>query len=580
MKKNFKGNIRPWGGKGEFLQRLLIVSMSLWLIIAVVLPVNQLFCKAFMSEAGEFAGVANFIKYFSTPSLAQSLFNSLTISSITTVISLTLALLYAYALTRTAIPWKSFFKYMALLPLFAPTMMYGIGLIYLFGNKGIITTGFFGFVNGFDIHLYGPVGIIISAVIYTFPQALLILMVALAVSDYRLYEAAETLGAGTLRKFLTVTLPGIKYGLVSAFFVIFTLSFTDFGAPKVVGGQYNVLATDIYKQVIGQQNMTMGATVGMLLVIPAIIAFVADRIMEKKQGTTITAKSSPYRIKEKGWRDCFYFIYCLVIAGAIAVLMGSVVFAALVKVWPYNLGLTWEHFQFKQVAGQGLISYWNSVKVALLTAFFGTVLTFCNAYLIEKTRFMKTVRQCGYFLSILPLALPGLVIGLAYIFFFNKPSFVLPFSNVALSNPLHVIYGTIVILVLANIIHFYSVPFIAATTALKKLDKEIELVSESMAVPFYRTFFKVTVPMSLPAILEMAMYYFVNSMVTISAVIFLYAPDLKLASVAIVNMEDAGDVAPAAAMSVLILATNVLVRILYEIATKSIRKKTEAWHKR
>lgn len=158
------------------------------------------------------------------------------------------------------------------------------------------------------------------------------------------------------------------------------------------------------------------------------------------------------------------------------------------------------------------------------------------------------------------------MIGLGYVFFFNNASY--PFSF---------IYGTVAILVLANVVHFYSVPFITATSALKKLDREFERVSESMRVPFYRTFFQVTVPMTLPAILEIASYLFVNSMVTVSAAVFLYGPDLKLASVVIVNMDDAGDTAPAAAMSVLIVLANLLIGLGVEGLTKIIRKRTFAW---
>jgi iron(III) transport system permease protein len=149
--------------------------------------------------------------------------------------------------------------------------------------------------------------------------------------------------------------------------------------------------------------------------------------------------------------------------------------------------------------------------------------------------------------------------------------------GMAITNPLNFLYGSIAIIVIANILHFYSVAFVTATTSLKKLDKEFELVSESMGVPFYKTFFKVTVPMCLPAILEMAMFFFVNSMVTISAVIFLYTADFKLAAISIVNMDDAGNLASAAAMSVLIVLTNIVVRVLYEIALKSLRTKTEKW---
>lgn len=582
----YNKKIRQKTGKVEWLHKALIVLVLIGLIIGIVLPLVELLFVA-LEKDGEFVGLANFIHYFQTPSLVQSMYNTLSVSLITGVISVVLAFFYAYALTRTNIRWKSFFKYIAFLPLFAPTMMHGIALIYLFGNKGVITTGFFGFfekVTGLhlavDINLYGPIGIIISEVIYTFPQAFLILMVAIAVTDYRLYEAADTLGASKLKKFFTVTVPSIKYGLVSAFFVAFILSFTDFGAPKVVGGHYNVLATDIYKQVVGQQNLSMGSTVGIILIIPALIAFIADRMIQRKQSSSFSSKSVGYQIKKNNLRDRLYFVYCLVISVGVLSLIGAVLAAALVKVWPYDFSLTFEHLTFKNVAGNGLQPYFNSIFVSLITAVLGTIVIFIGAYLIEKSRFMKLTRQVSYFLSILPLALPGLVIGLAYIFFFNKPEFQLPFIGITVVNPFQSLYGTFMIIVIANIIHFYSVNLITATTALKKLDKEFEPVSESMNIPFYKTFLSVTVPMSLPAILEMGIYLFVNSMTTISAVIFLYTADTKLASISIVNMTDAGDTAPAAAMSIIIVLTNIIVRVVYEFATKKIRKRTQAWQQR
>lgn len=136
------------------------------------------------------------------------------------------------------------------------------------------------------------------------------------------------------------------------------------------------------------------------------------------------------------------------------------------------------------------------------------------------------------------------------------------------------------ILVIANIIHFYTVCFLTASTALKQMDAEFETVSASMGVPFYQTFWRVSVPVCLPAVLEIAMYFFVNAMVTVSAVIFLYPPSLPLAAVAVVNMDDAGVTASAAAMSVLIMATSIGVRVLYGVATWSIRTRTQAWRKR
>ncbi len=216
--------------------------------------------------------------------------------------------------------------------------------------------------------------------------------------------------------------------------------------------------------------------------------------------------------------------------------------------------------------------------MSFYSAVLGTCLTFASAYLIEKARGMQTLRQSAYFLSVLPLALPGLVIGLSYIFFFNAPGWTV--FGLTIPNPLGFLYGTMGILVLSNIVHFYTVSFLTATTALKQLDREFETISESMAVPFYKTFFRVTVPVCLPAILETGMYFFVNSMATVSAVIFLYSAETPLASVAIANMDDAGDIAPACAMSVLIVLTNIGVRILYEFLTRKIRARSEAWASR
>lgn len=545
------------------------------MLVVIILPIFQLLSKSMMDAEDHFVGLANFIHYFQTPALSHSLGNSLFVSAMTTLIAVTLGFVYAYALTRTCIRAKAFFKGLAMMPLFAPTLLNGIALVYLFGRKGLITRGFFGSIPGIDIHLYGPVGIIISEVLFAFPQAVLILTIALNMTDARLYEAADSLGAGKIRTFFTVTLPGIKYGFISAVFVCFILAFTDFGAPKVVGGSYNILATDIYKQVIGQQNFVMGAVVSVVLLIPTVIAFIIDRIVQRKQVALIAAKSVPLIPKKHRALDTLFFSYCSLIAFIIIAFYSTALFASLVKVWPYNLDLGFWHYHFRGMGGGGYSAFFNSIRMALYSAIFGTIITFSAAYLIEKSRRMQALRQITYFLSILPLALPGLVIGLAYIFFFNAKGWTL--AGIFIPNPLNFLYATMGILVMSNIVHFYSVSFLTATTALKQLDKEFETVSESMGVMFYRTFFRVTVPVCLPAILEIAMYYFVNSMATVSAVIFLYSADLPLASVAVANMDDAGDIAPACAMSILIVLANLAARMIFGVATRGVKRRTQAW---
>jgi iron(III) transport system permease protein len=219
--------------------------------------------------------------------------------------------------------------------------------------------------------------------------------------------------------------------------------------------------------------------------------------------------------------------------------------------------------------GGGWESFFNSLRMAGLTAVVGTALVFMGAYLVEKTKGFRTGRFFFQLLALLPLAVPGIVLGLGYIFFFNAPA-----------NPANFIYGTMSILVICSIAHFYSVAHLTAVTALKQLDQEIETVSASLRVPFYRTFMLVTLPVCLPAVVEIAMYLFVNALTTVSAVVFLYAPQTTLASIAVLNMDDAGDVAPAAAMAMTLFFAATLVRVVYTLLAKGVLGRTQAWRKR
>lgn len=528
-------------------QSILMLVLTFTFFTGMVLPLFTLFIKAFQNSDGGFAGFGNYLKYFSQPALSYSVINTINVSFITSVISTVLGFAYAYALRRTNIKLKKIFRYAALFPIFVPTVVHGIGLIVLFGKQGILTQ------LGFVIEIYGKTGIILSEIIYTFPQSFLMFYVALHYADGRLYEVADSMGCNALVKFLRITLPEVKYTLINSLFVCFTLSFTDFGAPKVIGGSFNVLATDLYKQVAGQFNFNMGAVVSTLLLIPALLTFAADRALNSGNFSEISSKAIKLKIKDNKLRDAMFFTVCFLIFSFFLLIIGALTLDALMKYYPYERSFTFGHFKFSQSTG-GIQSFVNSIVMSLLTAVFGTIFIFIYSYLIEKGKEMRTLKKIGRLLSVVPIALPGMVIGLSFIFFFNSRE-----------NPLNFIYGTVVILVLANIVHFYSVPYVTAAGALRKLDKEFESIAESMRIPGWKVFLKVSVPMSFPAILEIFMFYFVNSMVTVSAVVFLYPADFKIASVAITHMEEAGDIAQAAAMSLLILLVNLIIRGSYEI---------------
>jgi len=532
--------------RDDLLMRAGVTVLALLLLLILGLPLWALLSKGFEDSDGHFIGVANYVAYFSTPALFNSALNSFEVATVSTAIVIPLAFLYAYALTRTVLPLKWLFQGISLIPIFAPSLLPGLSLVYLFG-----TQGFFKALIGGSI--YGFKGIVIAQVFYCFPHAVLILTTALATADARLYEAADVLGASKLRVFFTVTLPGAKYGLISAAMVVFTLVITDFGIAKV----------------IGQQNFSMGAVIGMVLLAPAALAFAIDRLVQRKQVALLTARAVPLVPKPKPGRDAFFTAFCVLVSLGILGILGMAVWGSLIKYWPYNLSLTWANYDFATFDANGWDSYYNSLRMAAGAAIVGTARMFVGAWLNEKTGGFGAVRGLVQLLAFLPMAVPGLVLGLGYIFFFN-----------ALWNPLNFLYATMAILVINTVAHYYTVGHLTATTALKQIDPEFESVSASLKVPVWRTFLRVTVPICLPTILDIAIYLFVNAMTTVSSVIFLYAPDTKLASVAALNIEEAGTTAAAAALCVVIVATSAAVKALHLIADRFLLGRLQAWRRR
>ena len=508
-------------------------------------------------------GLGNFSSYLASPALLQSLWHSVWVSVLVTLIVLPLAFTFAYAITRSCMPFKGLLRTITLLPLLAPSLLSAISLIYWFGNQGVAKE--FWRWLGFD-SIYGPSGIVLAECFAVFPHVLMVLVTALTLADARLYEAADALGTSTWRKFFTITLPGARYGLISAALISLTLVMTDFGIPKVVGGNFNVLATDVFKLVIGQQDFQRGAVVALLLLTPAVLTFVVDYCVQRKQTAMLSARAVALVPKPARGFDAAMTLFCCVICALMLAVFCMAVFASLATLWPYNLAPSWVHYVSGLVDAELGEAFVNSLKLAGGTAVIGPVVVFVGAYLLEKTRGLDWARPLIRLMAMLPMAVPGLVLGLGYIFFFNAPQ-----------NPLNFLYQSGALLVLCTIVHFYTTGHLTMLTALKAIDAEFEPVSGSLKVPFYVTFFRVTLPICLPTLLDVSRYFFVSAMTTISAVVFLYSPDTKLASIAILNLDEAGDTGPAAAMAVLIAGASLLVTVLYLALGKLVEKRTQAW---
>jgi iron(III) transport system permease protein len=540
-----------------------LLVVALLLVGFLAFPLFYILVHSVQGRDDEFVGLANFVSYAQSPALLASLWNSVWVSLAVTAITLPLAFAFAYALTRSCMPLKPLFRGITLVPLLAPSLLSAISLIYWFGNQGVLKDA----MHAAGVaQIYGAPGIVLAECFATFPHALMILVTALTLADARLYEVADAMGTTAARKFFTITLPGAKYGLISAALVTFTLVMTDFGIPKVIGGSFNVLATDVFKLVIGQQDFSRGAVVALLLLAPAVITFAVDHVVSRRQTAMLTARAVPYRPKPLRGRDAVLTAYCALIAFLVLAMLGMAVFASFATFWPYNLHPSLRHYMLGLVDAEVGVAFVNSLKMASATALFGTVLVFCSAYLLEKTRGFDAVRGGVKLLAMLPMAVPGLVLGLGYIFFFNAPA-----------NPLNGLYHTLTLLTICTIVHFYTTGHLTAVTALKSLDGEFEAVSASLKVPFFQTFWRVTVPISMPALVDIARYFFINAMTTISAVVFLYSPETKVASIAILNLDEAGEIGAAAAMAVLIFAASAAATLLFMMAAWWVSRRTQAW---
>jgi iron(III) transport system permease protein len=321
----------------------------------------------------------------------------------------------------------------------------------------------------------------------------------------------------------------------------------------VIGADYSVLATEVYNQVIGQANFERGTVIGMVLLVPAAVAAIVEKWVSS-QHAIISDQARPLVPQPDPRRDAVFTALCVVVAAAIMTIILIVIYASFVHLWPYNLNLSLRHYAF-DVQG-GIQPLWNSIYIGLMTAVIGTVAVTASAYVIEK--FKSPITRPLYFLSILPAAVPGMVLGLGYILAFNNPA-----------NPVYLIYGTLLIIAIANVYHYHAPGFLIASTSMKQISGTFDEANATLGGTRLDAFLKVTLPLILPTLLGIAVFFFMRAMVTLSAVIFLFTPRTQVAAVSVLLLEDRGATNQAAAFSVCIMASVaaflLIVRLLLRV---------------
>lgn len=525
-----------------YLLPTLIVGAPL--VLFVLFPLAQILGRSFSTPDG--FGLRNYAEVIGNQRFLGILWNSFDVTLVSTALAVGLAYVFAYAVQRSTLPARGLLRMIAILPLFAPSLVQAQGLLLLLGRNGIINRSF-----DLGVDIYGYWGIVISSVLYIFPYAFLILSAALAVADARLYESAQMLGASKWQTFRSVTLPATRYGLAASAFVCFTLVITDFGNPMVIGGDYKVLASEVYNQVIGQANFEMGTVIGMLLLIPAAIATIIEKRVSSRQHAMISDHSKPLVPRADRWRDLLLGVVVAAVAAAILAVLLVVVFASFVHLWPYRMSFSLRHYAFD--VQNGLQPLWNSIWIALMAAGLGVIVVTAAAYVIEK--FPSPGARVLHFLSILPAAVPGMVLGLGYILAFNNPA-----------NPVNAIYGSLVIIAIANVYYYHAQGFLISATSMKQISHRFDEASATLGGSRLQTIRKVTLPLMLPTMIGVAVFFFMRSMVTLSAVIFLITPHTQVAAVSVLYLQDRGATNQAAAFSVCIIVTVMGALLLARLA--------------
>ena len=520
------------------------ILIAAFLLVALILPVCAVLWQSFLGKNGE-VGLQNWAKVLSDPEFFALLGRSFLVAGLSAFLSAVIAFFAAYGLTFTNINGrlKKGVQIVLLLPLFLPSITYGFAVMYSFGRMGLVSQ----LVGQPPFSIYGFAGLLIANVVYTLPPAFLILYNAFAYVDRRFVVVSRVMGDGLLRSFYQTALRPTLGAFVSAFVLAFFLAFTDFGIPVSIAGQYNVIATELYAVMMGAiPNFGEGAVIAIAMVIPAAFAvWVLKRADRLNFRYSQISKAAPMENKT---RDRAFLVYFGVLTLVLVAIFAVMFIVPFVENWPYKPNFTLSHVQ----AILGDPSLWSvylrSVLVAIVSAAIGTAITFAAGMIKARSALSPPARTTMDAFAMVTNTLPGMVIGVGYLFVF---------SGTPLQN-------TLAIIIMANVVHFFATPYLMSTAALSKMNAGWETTGLLMGDTWWRTVRRVVIPNALPTLYQMFETYFINAMVTISAVVFLCGTRTMLVTTRIKELQYFEKFDAIFVLSLLIFFTNVAAKLLLD----------------
>ncbi|WP_342544658.1 ABC transporter permease subunit [Lysinibacillus sp. FSL W7-1291] len=538
--------------KTNKMMKLIFLPILIFFLFFLIVPLLYMFWQSF--KIGNVVTIQNYIDALQNIEIREAFINSFKVSFVASVITTILAFLLAYAVHFTTMHRhaKKLVQIGITLPMLLPTITYGFVLIYTFGNQGILTK----LVGQPLFTIYGYNGLVLGYVLYTLPVAFILMQNSMQYIDKRFLLVSILMHDHSLRRFYHTVFRPMLGTIGGAFILTFILSFTDFGIPASVGGNYTVIATELYQAMLGSiVHFERGAVISVLMLVPAVLGVALLTILERfnfhyKQG----GRSD---LVKHRLRDTLFTIYSIVCVTIVFIIFATMFIVPFTKGYPYNFSFTLEHVQ-NVLAEKDLIKvYVNSLIVAVLTAILGVVITFLSALLNVRTPLKG--RKSLDVASMITNTVPGMVLGLSYLFFFNGSS----------------LKGTFFIIVACNIVHFFTTPYLMAKNSLQKMDPTWEVTAELLKDSWLKTVRRIILPNIRPTIYQMFSYFFLNAMVTVSGVIFLVSTKTMFVSTRIKELQHFAKYTDIFVLSIFILCTNLIVKLGCDYITAHKEKAEE-----
>ena len=533
----------------------VIYAVTILLFAAfLAVPIIRLLGESFVLDTGW--GMENYTSVLTGKGFAEAFGNSIVISLTSAVISTVLTFFLAYSIqyTNLGAKYKKLIRLLAVLPMLLPTITYGFAIIYSFGKQGLLTK-LIG-TQLFDIYGFG--GLIFGYVIYTLPISFLLILNTMGYIDKKFMVVSRVMGDNSITTFFQTVFRPLLGTLAASIVQCFFLCFTDYGIPASVGGKYEVVATVLYNEMLGSiPDFQQGAVVAMLMLVPSIISIVLLRYLERYN--IRYNKISAIELQKNPLRDWF----CGIVSGIILLVLVSiflVIFVVpFVEEWPYQTSFTLEHLQAVLNDNSLTMVYRNSIFVAVLTAVLGLLITYGAALVTARSNMKHRRKGIITSIALITNTIPGMVIGIAYM---------LIFSGTPLQN-------TFWLMILCNVVHFFSTPYLMMKNSLEKLNSSWETTASLMGDTWMKTIVRIVTPNMKSTILEVFSYYFVNAMVTVSAVIFIAGARTMVLTTKIKELQYYTKFNEVFVLSLFILGTNLIVKGILGYAIKRENKKKE-----